>query len=166
MKSKNKIYLIGLPGTGKSHFGKVLEEEIGIPFFDLDDLIEEKEGRAISEIFEKEGEDYFRKVESEMLHSVSSKSQFILATGGGSPCFHDGIQFMNNNGVTVYLTEKKAVLVNRLSIKSHRPLMQDDIENKIDELLKTRSQYYDQADLVISHRNANEAYQQILSLKS
>ncbi|MFT6867273.1 MAG: shikimate kinase [Cyclobacteriaceae bacterium] len=154
MKSQQKIYLIGLPGTGKSHFGKVLAAEIGFPFYDLDALIEEKESRKINELFESEGESYFRRIESELLKNISGKNQFILATGGGTPCFHDGIHYMNENGVTVYLTQDRATLIERISKKSHRPLMQGDVEKRINELLETRSQYYDQADVTIAHRDA------------
>lgn len=162
MKSKSRIYLIGLPGTGKSHFGQELKNEISLPFFDLDDLIEQKEGIPISNIFENKGEDYFRKIESELLRSFSEKESFILATGGGSPCFHNGIDLMNNVGVTIYLTQDKKTLIDRLSGKSHRPLMQNDVGNKVDELLKTRSKYYNQADITISHRDVKLLSAQIL----
>ncbi|MFY0601043.1 MAG: shikimate kinase [Cyclobacteriaceae bacterium] len=166
MKSNQRIFLIGLPGTGKSHFGEKLAEETGYSFYDLDDAIEEKEGRKISEIFEVEGEAYFRKVESETLHSFSEKDKFILATGGGSPCFYSGIEFMNEYGITVYLKEEKTVLIDRLSGESHRPLMQSDVGKKIDELLETRSQFYDQADISISHRNSKELISQLSVLKN
>ncbi|MEP4533849.1 MAG: shikimate kinase [Cyclobacteriaceae bacterium] len=166
MKSKQKIYLIGLPGTGKSYFGKILAEATGFEFADLDKIIEEKEGRTISTIFETDGEDYFRRTESTLLRSFSEKEEFILATGGGSPCFHDGISFMNENGITIYLTQDRETLIERISRKSHRPLMQGDVENRIDELLRIRSKFYNQADITISHRDATKAMNEIDKLKS
>ncbi|MEO9475138.1 MAG: shikimate kinase [Cyclobacteriaceae bacterium] len=164
MKSKQKIYLIGLPGTGKSYFGKILAEATGFEFADLDKIIEENEGRSISTIFETDGEDYFRKVEASLLRDFSEKGEFILATGGGSPCFHDGMSFMNENGITVYLTQDRETLIERISRKSHRPLMQGDVENRIDELLRTRSQYYNQADITIEHRDAHKVIAKIEKL--
>ena len=166
MKSKQKIYLIGLPGTGKSYFGKILAEATGLEFADLDKIIEENEGRTISTIFETDGEDYFRKVEAKLLRNFSAKDEFILATGGGSPCFHDGISFMNEKGITIYLTQDRETLIERISRKSHRPLMQGDVENRIDELLRIRSQFYDQADITISHRDASKAIKEINRIKS
>lgn len=156
MKSKNRIYLIGLPGTGKSHFGKVLAAETGLPFYDLDALIEDQESRKITEIFETSGEVNFRQIESNLLLSFSAKEKFILASGGGTPCFHNGIQIMNETGITVYLTQDRATLIERISKKSHRPLMQGDVENRIDELLKTRSQFYEQADITMADRDAKK----------
>jgi shikimate kinase len=153
MKSKNKIYLIGLPGTGKSYLARLLAAEIGATTFDLDKLIEHQEGRKISEIFETDGEEHFRQIEANTLASVTEKESFILATGGGTPCFHDGIDHMNKHGITVYLTEKKEIIVERLSRTSHRPLVQGDVEKRVDELLAARGKIYEQADITISHRD-------------
>lgn len=166
MKSKSRIYLIGLPGTGKSHFGKELALELGLPFYDLDDLIEDSEKRVITNIFEKEGEDYFRNIEAELLKNVTKKEQFVLATGGGSPCFHQGIEFMNDHGITIYITQDKETLVERLSRNSERPLMYGDVALKVDQLLSTRSKYYNQADITISHRNAKALSAQLAQFRS
>lgn len=157
--------MIGLPGTGKSFMARLLAAETGVETLDLDKLIEQGERRKISDIFEQDGEGQFREIEAETLRSVSSKESFILATGGGTPCFHDGIEKMNEVGVTIYLTEKKEVIVERLSQASHRPLMQNDVENRIDQLLKTRSHFYEQADLIVAHRNAKNLLAQIEQLE-
>lgn len=165
MKSKQKIYLIGLPGTGKSYFGKVLSHETGIPFYDLDQIIEEEEQKKIEEIFKDEGEEYFRELEADLLETFSNRDQFILATGGGAPCFFDGIDVMNEDGITVYLKQKREILIERLSRSSHRPLMKGDVEKKVDELLSTRSQFYEQADIIITHRDPEELLVQIDELE-
>lgn len=153
MKSKKRIFLIGLPGTGKSFLANLLADETGIETFDLDELIEQNEKRKISYIFETDGEERFREIEADMLKTIAEKNSFILATGGGTPCFHDGMSKMNSMGITVYLTEDKEVLVNRLSSASHRPLIKENAANRIDELLMTRRQFYEQADLVVAHRD-------------
>ncbi|WP_258105450.1 shikimate kinase [Marinoscillum sp. MHG1-6] len=163
MKSRNRIYLIGLPGTGKSYFGKILAEETGLPFYDLDHIIEEKEGCEITEIFETKGEDYFREVEAGCLSGFNNKEGFILATGGGAPCFHDGIEVMNAHGVTIYLTQERAVLIERLSAKSHRPLLQNNVAEKVDKLLEVRGPIYEQANITIAHREADKVMAEIAS---
>ncbi len=165
MKSKKKIFLIGLPGTGKSFLARLLTSETGVNTYDLDKLIEQNEGRKISDIFEKDGEAKFREIEAHTLLGVASKDSFILATGGGTPCFHNGIDVMNKMGVTIYLTEKKEVIVERLSRSSHRPLVQDDVENRINQLLETRSQYYEQADLIVAHRDPKRLLAEIDQLE-
>ena len=83
-----KIFLIGFMGCGKTHWGKKISQKLNIPFFDLDEKIIEHEGRSIPEIFEKDGEEYFRLVEKDVLHMITeSHETFVMATGGGTPCF-------------------------------------------------------------------------------
>jgi len=151
---KSKIFLIGMPGSGKSFFGKRLIEHLDYMLIDLDKEIESREGRSISEIFEKEGEEYFRKVEAELLRTITSANEkLILSTGGGTPCFHDGMAFMNENGITVFLETVREQLIERLARKSHRPLIRGDVEKSVNDLLEKRMQFYGQADISISHRD-------------
>ena len=165
MKSKKKIFSIGLPGTGKSFLARLLVSETGAKTYDLDKLIEQNEGRKISDIFEEDGEARFREIEAATLLEVASKDSFILATGGGTPCFHNGIEVMNQIGITIYLKEKNEVIVDRLSRSSHRPLVQDDVANRVNQLLETRSQYYEKADLIIAHRDPKRLLAEIDQLE-
>src|SRR5215216_5287440 len=99
-----KIYLIGMPGSGKTTLGKQIAEDLGFPFIDLDTEIENREGKSISEIFSHKGEDHFRVLESTLLKELSSSSHnVVIATGGGAPCYFGGMETMNATGLTVFI---------------------------------------------------------------
>lgn len=164
---KHKIFLIGMPGSGKSFFGNRLKEYFDYPMIDLDKEIEAKEGTSITEIFALQGEEYFRKVEAQLLREISERHEtLILSTGGGTPCFHDGISYMNETGITIFLETPKDVLIERLSRKSHRPLMRGDVEKSVDDLLSKRLKHYQQADITIDHRDPDLLVELIKKLKS
>jgi len=150
------IYLVGMPGCGKSYFGKKLATELDCALIDLDKVIEDKEGMEIAEIFSSKGEDYFRKIENEVLKETTKECKFqIISTGGGTPCFHDGIDYMNQHGITVFLETERELLIERIARKSHRPLMQGDTEARVDELLKARLPIYKKAQISIAHREVD-----------
>lgn len=122
-----KVYLLGLPGSGKSTLGQPFAKGLELPFYDLDKLIEEQEGMPVPDIFSKQGEKQFRKVEAALLRSFSeSHSHFVLSTGGGTPCFHEGMDYMQEHGVTLYLDVSFEELANRMGREEikQRPLMQ------------------------------------------
>ena len=86
-------------GCGKTHWGKLLSAKLAMPFFDLDEKIEEHEGRTIAEIFAKEGEEYFRLLEKDVLHLLTESHEgFVMATGGGTPCFYNNIDYLKKTG--------------------------------------------------------------------
>ena len=152
------IFLIGFMGSGKSHWGKIWADKYGLSFFDLDEEIEEKAGSTISEIFKSEGEEYFRELESSTLHSFKDKSNYVLACGGGTPCFNDNIEWMNQQGTTIYLNTSTDTLFNRLKEeKDKRPLIKvlpdaqlyTFIQNKI----KEREPYYSKAKIILDEKN-------------
>jgi len=148
-----KLFLIGYMGSGKSSLGKGLAAQLGIPFFDLDELIEMKAGYSIAEIFEKEGEGHFRKLESTTLKSLAEASKCIIATGGGTPCFFDNIDWMNENGMTLYLKCSPTRIVQRLKNGlTHRPILKDKSEKElllfIEQHLIDRSPNYERAQIV------------------
>ena len=94
-----KIFLLGFMGCGKTHWGKLLSEKLNIPFFDLDEKIIEHEGRSVAEIFAREGEEYFRLLEKDVLHILTeSHDTFVMATGGGTPCFYNNIDYLKKRG--------------------------------------------------------------------
>ena len=90
-------------GSGKSVVGRKLSSATGLNFVDLDNYILKKEDRTINEIFDEEGEDYFRQTEHRLLKEIIEKDDFILSCGGGTPCFFDNMTMMNRNGITIYL---------------------------------------------------------------
>src|SRR5436190_1599204 len=120
-----KIFLIGFMGTGKTHWGKRLSEKLHIPFFDLDEQIAEHEKKSITQIFAENGEEYFRLLEKDVLHIVSNyHKNFILACGGGTPCYYNNIDFINDQGISVWLNTTVDLLCQRLAKeKDKRPLI-------------------------------------------
>lgn len=145
-----KVFLVGMMGVGKTSRSKQWGARCGLQAYDLDKLIEDKERMPISAVFEQKGETYFRDLESETLRLFAEKDNFILATGGGAPCFNDNIKWMNERGITIWLHEHPNVLVSRLKRgKAHRPLIKnlDDCELKkyIEDKLNEREVYYSKA---------------------
>ena len=119
-----KIFLIGLMGSGKSYWTKQLAKKYKTGGYDLDYLIEVKEEKAIAELFTEDGEAYFRKVESTVLKWFEEKKTYVLATGGGAPCFFGNMAWMNKQGITIWLDEPLPVIAERLAPeKAHRPLI-------------------------------------------
>jgi shikimate kinase len=119
-----KVFLVGFMGSGKSTLGKKLSELMNVSFIDLDNRIEESEGKSVSEIFKERGEEYFRNLEAEALRKTSRIRNAVIATGGGAPCFYDNMEWMNENGVTVYLKAEAGELYHRLlKERETRPLL-------------------------------------------
>jgi len=155
MINKNKIFLIGFMGSGKSTLGKKLANKLNKTFFDLDEEIEKHEGKTITAIFEQQSEVYFRKLEKELLNKIATENNdFIMALGGGTSCFYDNMDFMNKNGQTIYLKYNSGVLLSRLfNAKAERPLIKDKTENQltnfIEEKLAQREKYYVKSKIVV-----------------
>lgn len=144
-----KIILIGFMGCGKTTIGKMLSKELKVPFFDSDALIETKTNQTISELFDASGEAYFRQLEKETLEEIKNEQKFILATGGGLPCFGTNMDTLNELGQTVYLETSVDELYYRLSIHStDRPLLSssnsEDLKIKINSLVRAREPFYRQ----------------------
>ncbi len=109
-----KIFLIGLPGSGKTTLGKRLAEKLNLTFVDLDLEIEKKEGKTVQEIFAQKKENYFREIESKTLRGFcSSNNDFVMSTGGGAPCFYDNMTLMNQSGTTIFLHVSAAQIIRR-----------------------------------------------------
>lgn len=140
-----------MPGSGKSTIGKMVADQVGLKFIDLDVAIEEREQNSIADIFTKRGEDYFRKVESEVLHSWLVKGEdYIMATGGGTPCFFDNMAHLNRRGTTIYLKAPASILLKRTKKATTRPLLKDNHDKQLKELLIDRELDYQKAKFTIS----------------
>ena len=147
------IILIGMMSSGKSTLGKKLSRSLGYKFVDLDKLIERDQGTNISSIFSQKGEAYFREVESRILKEITPDSSIVLASGGGTPCFFDNMEYIKNLGVSVFLDVPAADLAKRIENhgKDDRPVLsgakslEAEIKRKIDERLP----FYSQADFII-----------------
>ena len=148
------IYIIGFMGSGKTTAGKKLASALNWTFIDLDRKIEERTGRTIPEIFSLNGEGYFRETESFLLRDLKSVTNTIISTGGGTPCFNDNMDFMIDNGLTIYLKLSPEQLQNRLSESSgQRPLIKGlgkkELLSFIEEKLEERERWYKQSGLII-----------------
>lgn len=150
-----KIFLIGFMGSGKTHWGRLLSEKLGIRFFDLDEQVSEHAGMTIPEIFAADGEEQFRLLEKEVLHIIAeSHDSFVMACGGGAPCYFNNIEYMNRGGITVWINVPQDLLFERLvKEKANRPLIKDlgdeQLRSFISKKFADRKIYYEQAKLKI-----------------
>lgn len=156
------IYLIGFMGCGKSTSGKHLARYLNFDFIDLDIEFENREKINIPGYFEKYGEESFRKTERQILHSIDTEKNVVVATGGGTPCFFDNMEYMRNTGITVFLQLPSVLLCKRL-INSHniRPKLQDKEPGELkiwaEQLIQERTLYYKKAHIIIDARTLTSA---------
>ena len=145
-----RIILIGYMGAGKTTIGKALSKELGIIFYDLDWYIESRMRKTVSEIFAERGEEGFRKIEYNMLHEVAEFEDVIISCGGGTPCFFDNMDYLNQQGQVVYLKAEPEVLYKHLLMaKVERPLLKGKSEEEllkfIKEQIEKREPFYTKA---------------------
>lgn len=150
-------------GAGKTTLGRAVADRLAYTFLDLDDLIEKRERKTIREVFEEKGEAYFRQVESALLKSLIflPSSNYIIATGGGTPCFKYNMDWMKSHGKVIYLNPSVAELSDRLFKEMEkRPLLngleKTDIQDFISKSLQERQAYYSQAHDQITGENLVE----------
>lgn len=143
MPLHTKIFLVGLPGAGKTTLGKALAAKKRLDFIDLDEELVNSAKKSIAQIFQEDGETHFRTLEQKCLQQiVSTKDNFVLATGGGTPCFFDNMELMNKVGLTIYVDVPLEVITDRLEKDTNRPLM---AIYSLEELYKTRRVFYEEA---------------------
>jgi len=151
-----KIVLLGYMASGKSVIGRILAENMGLQFIDLDAYIEEKENKSISEIFKQNGEIYFRIKESEYLKALLDlKESAIISLGGGTPCYGNNMKLIEENSKSFYLNASISTIFNRLQHEtSQRPLVAtigaDNLQEYIAKHLFERNPYYEKATYTIS----------------
>ncbi len=157
MVKYERIFLTGFMTSGKSTIGSILANGLGWNFYDLDKEIEALKGKKVAQIFEEEGEEAFRKLESEMLRDISRGKNVVIALGGGTIATLENLSFCKTNGTLIYLKVEETELLRRLKKKVDRPLFKDlvlsgaseeKISQKIKYLLKEREKFYNQADIV------------------
>lgn len=151
----NGMYLVGFMGSGKSFWGRQLAARLGCSFIDLDAMIELETGLSISEIFATKGEGTFRTIEADCLRKIDLGTKPVVATGGGTPCFFDNMEWMNHHGLTIFLDVPVPVLADRLRTDTApRPLLDglegEALTNLIASRLAARRSFYEQARLILS----------------
>ena len=154
-KDKSRIFLVGFMGCGKSTLAKKLAKKMDYAFIDLDAEIVAAIGMSIADYFSKFGEASFRDIEKDILKQQNKKSNVIIATGGGTPCYLTNMAWMNKNGLTVYLKLSPKALFSRLSQKSQiesRPLLKGKNDQELMEFISTkleeRESFYSQSTII------------------
>ena len=155
------MFLIGFMGSGKTHWGRIWSSKSGVAFFDLDARIEKAFRMKISDIFEKKGEEKFRELERYHLRKFEHKKNFLLACGGGTPCFSDNMEWMKQQGQVFYLKAKpEMILKNVMNETSQRPVLKkinpSELLFFIEKKLIEREPYYSQADFILNAEDLHE----------
>jgi shikimate kinase len=156
-----KLFLIGFMGSGKTHWGRIWASKSGMTFFDLDTRIEKAFRMKISDIFEKKGEEKFRELERYHLRKFEHKKNFLLACGGGTPCFSDNMEWMKQQGKVFYLKAKADLILEQVMNETEqRPLLKkinpSELLFFIQKKLIEREPYYAQADFILNVEDLNE----------
>ena len=156
MNTIHRIYLVGLPASGKTTLGKQLAEHLNIEFIDLDSEIEKVVGQSIPDYFSFQGEGNFRIKEKETLRNIgAAKEQFVMATGGGAPCYHFNMDYMNEMGTTIFFDVSPGDLALRIMDQGveKRPLFksydQQDLIQEVRDLAENRLAFYNEAKIKI-----------------
>ena len=145
-----RIILVGYMGAGKTTIGKALSQELGIVFYDLDWYIENRMRKTVTQIFAEKGEEGFRLIEHNMLHEIAEFEDVMISCGGGTPCFFDNMDYLNEQGQVIYLKATPEVLYKHLLMsKGERPLLKgkspEELITFIREQLEKREIFYNKA---------------------
>lgn len=167
-----KVVLLGYMASGKSAVGKILAKQNDFQFVDLDDFIEEKEQLSISEIFKTKGEVYFRIKEGEYLQEMLNlEGNYIFSLGGGTPCFGNNMEIVQNSAISFYLKASIATIFNRLKNETNqRPLVatigEENLQEFIAKHLFERAVFYDKATytVIVDHKDLNTIATEIQAL--
>lgn len=157
----NKIFLVGLPGAGKSYSGRLLSAKLGWDFFDLDRLIEEELQKSVGDIFDDHGEEIFRKLETEILHKTKKMKNTVISCGGGTAAFDDNMNWMQLNGLTIYLNPPIDKIIPRiLKNEKKRPLFkgmkEGQLRKKLTELIEKRGEFYSKSKIIWNLEQPND----------
>ena len=150
----SRIILVGYMGSGKTTVGKALARSLDMPFYDLDWYIESRMRKSVCQIFDERGEEGFRKIEQNLLHEVAEFENVVISCGGGTPCFFDNIDYINQQSESVYLKCMPDVLYMHLKMgKTVRPLLlnktPEEVQYFISEQLTQREGFYSKARHVV-----------------
>ena len=164
------VVLVGFMGVGKTTIGTKLAKILHYNFIDIDAFIQEEQNTSISEIFNLYGENYFRKIEQKALHQVLNLDNYVIATGGGTPCFYNNIDLINKKAESIYVSmPAKAIYSRLINAKTSRPLVKNKSENDLLQYIETtlsyREKFYNKCKIHVNalSLNINELSQQIIN---
>jgi shikimate kinase len=151
-----RIYIIGMPGTGKTHFGRMLAQSLKMQFFDLDEMLEKQELTSVKLVITEKGEPYFRQQEHEMLKKTLGYNNCVVSCGGGTPFHFNNMDLMKLNGIVIWLNTDLRIIKKRIVQNStRRPLFlglsEGEILEKLNVLYENRRRTYAKADVLIDH---------------
>ena len=135
------IVLVGVPGAGKTTVGKLLAKNLGIDFFDSDQVIESRAGKSVSDIFTQDGEPAFRKIEHDVIVELLDSNNVVLALGGGS-LGNDETRAKVKDATTVWLVAGLAQAVDRVGMNRNRPLLLGNVRGQLADLMAAREPFY------------------------
>jgi len=161
------IILAGFMGTGKTSISKKLAQRLKMKYVSTDRMIEEREHRTIADIFAKDGEEYFRSIETSVVRDVSRMKGVVVDTGGGVILRDENIRALSASGTLICLRANVDVIIERTRHYRHRPLLNvEDPKEKIRELLTVRAPQYEKADIHIdtTDRSIQEVVDHIAGL--
>lgn len=144
------IVLVGLSGSGKSTLGNILSSLSSYALVDTDAIIVKLQNRSINNIFEKNGEEFFRTLETQVSKEISAFDKQIISTGGGIVLKEKNLEYLKQNSVVFYLKTSVNTLLKRLEGDNTRPLLKtDDVKKKLENMLEIRGKLYEKADVTI-----------------
>lgn len=161
------IVLIGMMGSGKTTIGKLLGEKLTLRSIDIDVIIEQNEKRTVSEIFQNEGEKYFRNIERETIKKIFTNKDLIISLGGGA--FEDQLtrELLLKNSTVIYLKTSPNVILERIKNNTNRPLLKNQMTvEKIQSIILQRQKNYELANITIltDNKNTDKIVEEILGV--
>jgi len=156
-----KVFVTGFMGVGKSFVAKKLAKNLHLKFYDLDKMIENELNFSVFDCVKNWGEELFREIESSVLKNfVQNNDNFVMACGGGTPCFNNNIKLINENGISIFIEMPPKAIFSRLkNTKNIRPLLNEYKDElllqRIEELLEERQNFYSQAKIKINALDYN-----------
>ncbi|HTY36133.1 MAG TPA: shikimate kinase [Bacteroidota bacterium] len=155
---KSLIYIAGFMGSGKSTIGPILANTLGFDFIDIDKFVESKAQKRIVDIFASEGEQAFRTLEQSSLKEVSMRTHCVVSLGGGTIANEENFQLIHDSGVIIYLQLSPEEILQRVHHRTDRPMLTgadglrlpvQEVQQRVQDLLQRREQFYSRADVVI-----------------
>ena len=153
MKSKENIVFLGMMGSGKSSVGNLVSKKLDLEFYDIDKIIEKRQGSNISKIFEEKGEKYFRKIEEEVTLKMLKKNRSVISLGGGAFLNKNIREEIVNKHLSFWLKWDSRTLIKRIFKSSKRPIAMKSTKEELVDLIKKRSNIYSKALYKINCEN-------------